>query len=243
MPLKIVDGILIALAVVFGGGSVLLLAAGGSHAFTDFRWSERDLLLWDAFISLLFFVQHSGMVRKPFRAWLGRSVPQDYHGALYSVASGITLTLVVVLWQRSGVMLWAAEGVARMLLLSCTLLALALFVWSALSIHSFDILGIAPLRARLRGRVFVHGPFEVRGPYRWMRHPLYSGVLLVLWANPVLTADRLLFNVLWSAWVVGATYLEERDLLHEFGAQYAEYQQHVPMLLPLRSPWPPTSGR
>ena len=76
-----------------------------------------------------------------------------------------------------------------------------------------------------------------------MRHPLYSGVLLVLWANPVLTADRLLFNILWSAWVIGATFQEERDLLHEFGAQYAEYQQHVPMLLPFRSPWPPTSVR
>lgn len=229
---------MIALAVLFGGGSILLLAAGGSRAFTDFGWSERDLLLWDAFISLLFFVQHSGMVRKPFRAWLARSIPQDYHGALYSIASGIMLAFVVVVWQRSGVMIWTAEGVARMLLLGCTLLALALFVWSALSIQSFDILGIAPLRARLRGRAFAHGAFEVCGPYRWMRHPLYSGVLLVLWANPVLTADRLLFNVLWSAWVIGATFLEERDLVREFGGQYTEYRHHVPMLIPYRKPWP-----
>ena len=102
------DRILIALALLLGGGSILLLAAGGSHAFTDFGWSERDLLLWDAFISLLFFVQHSGMVRKPFRAWLARSVPQDYHGALYSVVSGIMLAFVVVVWQRSGVMIWTA---------------------------------------------------------------------------------------------------------------------------------------
>lgn len=233
------DRILIILALLLGGGSVLLLAAGGSRAFTAFGWSERDLLLWDAFLSLLFFIQHSGMVRKPFRAWLARSISDEYHGALYSIVSGITLTLVVVLWQRSGIMLWAAEGIVRAALLGCTLLALALFVWSALSIRSFDILGIAPLRARLLGRTFEHGPFEVRGPYRWVRHPLYTGVILVLWANPGLTADRLLFNVLWSAWVIGATFLEERDLVREFGGLYTEYRQHVPMLVPFRRPWPP----
>ena len=235
------DRILIALALVLGGGSVLLLAVGGSRAFTAFGWSERDLLLWDAFLSCVFFVQHSGMVRKPFRAWLARSISDDYHGALYSIVSGITLTLVVVLWQRSGILLWSAEGLVRAALLGCTLLALALFVWSALSIRSFDILGIAPLRARLLGQVHEHGPFEVRGPYRWVRHPLYTGVILVLWANPVVSADRLLFNVLWSAWVIGATYLEERDLVREFGERYTEYRQHVPMLIPYRKPWPARS--
>jgi protein-S-isoprenylcysteine O-methyltransferase Ste14 len=229
---------MIGLAVLLGGGSILLLAAGGSVAFTHFGWSEQNLLLWNAFLSILFFVQHSGMVRKPFRAWLAQSVPEEYHGALYSIASGVVLTFVVVCWQRSGVMLWEAEGVARVVLLCCSLFAIGLFVWGALSIRSFDILGIAPLRARLRGRVFAYGPFEVRGPYRWMRHPLYSGVLLMLWANPIVTSDRLLFNILWSLWMIGATYLEERDLVREFGTQYTEYQRHVPMLVPFRRPWP-----
>ena len=97
------------------------------------------------------------------------------------------------------------------------------------------------MTVRLQGRTFEHGPFEVRGPYRWVRHPLYSGILVLLWTNPDITTDRFLFNVLWSAWIVGATFLEERDLLREFGAQYRAYQKYVPMLLPFRRPW--TAGR
>ena len=178
------------------------------------------------------------MVRKPFRAWLARSVDPIYHGALYSIVSGVVLTCVVLCWQRSGIVVWSVNGVLRLLFVAAMVFALVVFAWSALSIRSFDILGVAPLRARVSGKTYQPGAFEVRGPYRWVRHPLYLGVLLVLWSTTNVTADRLLFNILWSAWVVVATYLEERDLEREFGEKYRVYRQHVPMLLPYRRPWP-----
>jgi protein-S-isoprenylcysteine O-methyltransferase Ste14 len=54
----------------------------------------------------------------------------------------------------------------------------------------------------------------------------------MIWASPDVTADRLLFNILWSIWMVVATRLEERDLAAEFGEGYRRYQRSVPMLLP-----------
>ena len=75
-------------------------------------------------------------------------------------------------------------------------------------------------------------PLTVRGPYRWVRHPLYAFILLLIWACPDLAADRLLFNVLWTSWVVVGTVLEERDLAAEFGEDYLRYQRRVPMLVP-----------
>ena len=54
----------------------------------------------------------------------------------------------------------------------------------------------------------------------------------MIWASPDVTADRLLFNVLWSIWMVVATRLEERDLAADFGEAYREYQRSVPMLVP-----------
>ena len=56
----------------------------------------------------------------------------------------------------------------------------------------------------------------------------------MIWSFPDLTADRLLFNVLWSTWIVVGTLLEERDLAVTLGQQYKEYQSRVPMLIP----WP-----
>ncbi len=76
--------------------------------------------------------------------------------------------------------------------------------------------------------------FVVKGPYRWVRHPLYLFMILMIWACPDLTADRLLFNGLWTVWIVIGSILEERDLMLEFGDVYREYQQRVPMFIPRR---------
>jgi protein-S-isoprenylcysteine O-methyltransferase Ste14 len=31
-----------------------------------------------------------------------------------------------------------------------------------------------------------------KGPYRWVRHPLYLFLMVIIWSGPVLTLDRLL---------------------------------------------------
>ena len=51
-----------------------------------------------------------------------------------------------------------------------------------------------------------------------------------------MTPDRLLFNILWSVWVVTATMLEERDLVAAFGDAYRKYQEEVPMIIPWKVP-------
>jgi len=55
----------------------------------------------------------------------------------------------------------------------------------------------------------------------------------MFWSHPVVSADRLLFNILWTGWVIVGTVLEERDMVAHFGDAYREYQAKVPMLLPL----------
>jgi protein-S-isoprenylcysteine O-methyltransferase Ste14 len=93
-----------------------------------------------------------------------------------------------------------------------------------------------PIMARLRGMDEPSVQFMVRGPYRWVRHPLYSSAIILLWAWPHVTLDRLMFNVLWTAWIYVGTCLEERDLVQDFGDAYREYQRHTPMLVPWRGP-------
>ncbi|MFW6284408.1 MAG: methyltransferase family protein, partial [Desulfosalsimonas sp.] len=71
-----------------------------------------------------------------------------------------------------------------------------------------------------------------RGPYKFVRHPLYFFSLLMIWSCPDITADRLVFNVLWSGWIVTGAWLEEKDLVRDLGRQYRDYQKSVPMLIP-----------
>jgi hypothetical protein len=229
----------VALAYVLGSVSLLLLAAFlflGSFHFIRFGFNPTVALAWDALLSAAFFLQHSSMVRRPFRQRLELLVAEPFHGMIYTIASGAVLVLCLVLWQRTGEPIVLLEGPLGWLLRALFLLAMLGFAWGTRALGSFDAFGLKPALASLRGTQPGHVPFVIAGPYRWVRHPLYFFALVLFWSCPVITPDRLLFNVLWTAWVVLATVLEERDLVSHFGEPYLRYQREVPMILPWRVP-------
>jgi methanethiol S-methyltransferase len=238
------DRLMIALAVVTGVGSIGLFAWDGRPTLVPMAWPPGAALAWDAFLSLLFFVQHSGMVRRPFRARLASILPARYDGAFYAISSGLVLTLVVVLWQRVDTPVFQLEGAARWVTAAPSWVAIALLLYSGYAVRrTIDFLGFRPIRAHLRGASLRPAPFTTDGPYRWVRHPLYACILALLWVRTEMTADGLLLAILWSGWMVVGTMLEERDLVADFEDEYRRYQRQVPMLIPWRLPARPTASR
>lgn len=233
---RMLDWLVIVLAVVLGVGSIALFAWEGRPVLFRAGLSPAAALAWDAVLSLAFFAQHSGMVRRPFRVWLARIVPGRYDGAVYTIASGVALAIVLLLWQPVETTLFVVPAPWRWVMSAAAILAVLVFVVAARSLRGFDMLGLRPIRAHLRGRLVQPLPFVVRGPYRWVRHPLYTCVIVLLWAEPDITPDRLLMSVLWTAWIWVGALLEERDLAADFGESYRRYQRIVPMLIPWRGP-------
>jgi len=228
--------VIIGLSYILGGGSFIAFAVflyAGYLDLVNLGLDECQALLFNAGLSLAFFIQHSIMVRKPFRQFLSRFLPDAYNGAIYSITSGIFLFLVVIFWQGTSVLL-EAQGTIRLILRVIFILPVAGFFWGVKALGFFNPFGIKGVLDYGRGRKPQPGAFRVRGPYRWVRHPLYLFVLVMIWSSPNLTKDRLLFNILWSAWIFTGTILEERDLVEQFGDAYRDYQQKVPMLFPFK---------
>ncbi len=227
------------ISVLIGGGSLLLFGVFlfiGPFTSVRFYHLEHQVLLWDGFLSLLFFIQHSGMIRTSFRDQLAHIVPRHYHQSLYAIASGIVLTAVVLLWHPSQTVIYEITGTPWLLVRAITVLAVVGFSWGIQALGNFDTFGLDPIRTYLRNRQLRPQNFVVRGPYLWVRHPLYFIILILIWSCPVVHSDRLLFNVLWTLWVVLGSYLEEKDLVVEFGEEYRQRKKTVPMLLPWRGP-------
>jgi methanethiol S-methyltransferase len=225
----------LAVASTAGWMILLVLRTFGWSWFRSNR-SGAFLLCWDGALSLLFFVQHSGMIRARFRDYMGKYVSPHLHGAVYAIASGLAFAVVLLLWQPSTTRLLILTGAALWIARSCTVLAAGTFLWSLWTLRTFDPLGFRPIKAHLRGAA-SDGPPEmvVRGPYLHVRHPLYACILVALWAHHELTSDRLLLDVLWTAWIHLAARLEEADLVRQFGDTYRAYQREVPMFFPLRA--------
>jgi len=230
--------ILMATAVALGGGGMLIwlvFLLVGPLVKPYFGFGASGGLLLDTFLCLLFFSQHSIMVRQKFRLWLTKTVHAGLHGALYATVSGICLLLLVFLWQPVGPSLWIPQQWARWTLLGVFLAAGIGATWGFQALGNFDGLGIRSAhRAGQQTTPAVFVPFIVRGPYRWVRHPLYFFSLVMIWSGPVFTVDRLLHNGLFTIWIVIGAFKEEQDLMQCFGESYRSYRNAVPMLLPRR---------
>lgn len=226
---------LVAAAYGLGGGGMLAWLGFlllGPPALLDPGLSTLAVLLWDALLCLLFFVQHSIMVRRRFRLWLVRNMRADFHGAFYASAAGTCLLILVGLWQP-GPILGQPPAWIRWAMIVLFLAAGMGGWWGSRSLGDFDALGVGPALRSARGRpARMPETFVVRGPYRWVRHPLYLFSLIIIWCGPVFTLDRLLHNGLWTVWIVIGAAMEERDLVACFGDAYRTYRRRVPMLLP-----------
>jgi len=224
-------------AYIFGITSLMLWLAfvfyGGFNFISSQGITELRILIFDTCLSLVFFIQHSTMPRRSFQKWLSRCVHKDLHGAIFTICTGIPLLAVTIFWLKSDHVLIPVNGVIRYLMHSVFFLGAGCFYWGVKSLGTFDVLGIEPLSKRLKGvQPPPDIPFTIRGPYRIVRHPLYLGVLMMIWSCPNLTSDRLLHNIIWSAWIVVGTILEEGNLKNAFGDEYTKYQKEVPMLIP-----------
>jgi len=240
---NLVEHLLLVVTIVAGSFSLLLFGFflfGHSFTIIEFGYNRIGSLTLDALLCLMFFVQHSIMIRKGFRNRLTAVVPHHYQGALFTAASSAALIILVLFWQNSNQALISLQGESRWVAHVIFFASLIGIVWGTRALRSFDMFGIQPILAHIRTSRLVTMPLTIQGPYRWTRHPLYFFILVMIWSCPDVTMDRLLFNILFTAWIVLGTLLEERDLVAEFGKTYFNYQSKVPMLIPwkLHKPFP-----
>jgi protein-S-isoprenylcysteine O-methyltransferase Ste14 len=123
--------------------------------------------------------------------------------------------------------------------------ALAIQAFAALglvySVHQLDVphfSGLRQLAAWLAGSE-AHSESDtsartlvVDGLHRYVRHPLYTTSLIVLWLVSPMTVNRLAFLLAATLYFYVGSIFEERKLVAEFGDAYREYQRRVPRLIP-----------
>jgi protein-S-isoprenylcysteine O-methyltransferase Ste14 len=86
----------------------------------------------------------------------------------------------------------------------------------------------------------------VLGPYRYVRNPMITGVLVILLGEAALFGSVALlawFAVFFAVNAIWMPLVEEPGLERRFGADYLEYKHNVPRWLPRLRPWEPGSAR
>lgn len=183
----------------------------------------------------LFAVQHSVMARQWFKTAWTKVVPTPVERSTYVLFSSLALFLLFWKWEPIGGVIWNVEnGTGRTLIFGLYALGWLIVLIATFLINHFDLFGLRQVWLYLCGQPYTTLKFRTPGMYRFVRHPLYVGWLLVFWSAPRMTSAHLVFAIATTAYILIAIQFEERDLVR-FHAEYAEYRRQVPMLLPIGS--------
>jgi protein-S-isoprenylcysteine O-methyltransferase Ste14 len=111
-----------------------------------------------------------------------------------------------------------------LLSIPCIAICLSGAIWFA---RSLNLVRVHLLKGE--NELVTHGPFA------YVRHPLYSTLLISIPPLAIIWLSDLLFVIPWVV-AVAASHLvvrvEERGLVQAFGADYENYRRCVPALLP-----------
>jgi protein-S-isoprenylcysteine O-methyltransferase Ste14 len=190
-------------------------------------------LLIDAALIVLFGVQHSVMARPQFKEWWTRVVPPSIERSTYVLLASGALILLFWEWRPIDAVVWQADAAwMRGAWWTVYALGIALLLASTFVIDHFDLFGLRQVTLSLLRRPYTDLGFKVVLFYRFVRHPIYLGWLMIFWATPRMTLGHLLFAAAMSAYIFIAVRYEERDLVSVHGADYVQYRRRVPMLVP-----------
>jgi methanethiol S-methyltransferase len=201
-------------AVTFGENGNVVPAAG----VDDTRAIAIDVLLFS-----IFALHHSVFARAAVRSWVARLVPSDLERSWYVWVASVLFIAVCGFWQPVSGMVWRLDGPWRAFAFGTQALGIWLTLRSAAIIDIFELSGVRQLAPRPAAPM----EFKTTGPYGWVRHPIYTGWLLLVFGAATMTMTRLVFAVISSAYLLLAIPFEERSIRASSAGGYDAYAKQV----------------
>jgi protein-S-isoprenylcysteine O-methyltransferase Ste14 len=191
-------------------------------------------LLWSIYCAV-----HSALISVTITRWFEKKLGTGYRYYRLFFNSFSLATLVPLIlysyserWQGAALFSW--EGYWRVVRYALITVAALLAVAGARHYSMLQFLGIRQIReGRRRGAMTESGNIETNGVLGLVRHPWYTAVFVLLWANN-LNMAAITVNTVLSTYLVIGTFLEEKKLVRQFGDEYRRYQDKVSMFLPLK---------
>lgn len=174
---------------------------------------------WNVALFTGFALHHSVCARQPVRTLIARALPQPLERSLYVWIASLMFIAVCAFWRPVPGMVWNADGAMLWVLR----LLQAAGIWLTLrSAAVLDIWNLAGLRIT-SGTVV----FKTSGPYGWVRHPIYAGWFLMVFAASPMTMTRFVFALVSCAYLIVAIPLEERTMRATAAEAYERYMSQV----------------
>jgi len=182
--------------------------------------------VWIWLSGLLFAIFHSLSAAYQCKHWFYRL---GISGQSYRFVYSVVAILTTVIWlycidQLPDRSLYQTDGLSRIVLMMIQSMGLLLLLAAFQPIDGLAFLGLRKVDSGT-------DPFIVGGIYRWLRHPMYTAVMLILLAMPDQTYNGLHFSLFVCLYFVIGSRFEESRMIREH-SDYADYRHDVAAFIP-----------
>ncbi len=227
--------------IAFGVSSQLLFFMTVVHLFWFLRDGSTSIglpnftahvnvtfgLFLDVLLACFFAWPHSLLLMPSTQKRIKAHMPSAWMGCLHCFATCVSLLALFAMWYQTEGALWHFTGSAAMAMKFCfygswVMLFYSLY-WTGFAYQT----GLYPWLQWALGKAPPKRVFVERGPYRWMRHPVYLSFLGLIWFTPVMTWDHVILTIVWTSYIFVGSYFKDRRLLFYLGKTYRDYARRV----------------
>lgn len=184
----------------------------------------RTPVLVNAALFTAFALHHSIFARTGVKTAITRLLPRDLERSAYVWIASVLFIGVCAWWQPVPGVAWRLPGGWRMAAIVVQAVA---GVATLVAARQLGVLRLAGVQQVGASDSTEPPTLDDSGLYAVVRHPIYLAWVALVWAAPVMTATRLTFAAISTAYLVAAVPFEERDLRRLFGEAYARYSKRV----------------
>lgn len=215
-----------------GGGAFLVSLAHGAYVFAKKmgeapRPGTRTLpeVARNTALFAAFALHHSIAARPAVKRAVERLVGPCLERASFVWTASVLFSLTASGWHPVPGQIYARRGRAATAHRLTQLAGVGLTAWSALALDPLELAGIERQHKGPSGR--PRWTIVTRGPYSFVRHPIYTGWILMVFGSPRMTGTRLVFASTSTLYLLLAMPLEERSLVARLGDGYRDYSNAV----------------
>jgi protein-S-isoprenylcysteine O-methyltransferase Ste14 len=193
-------------------------------------------------LAIVFFgFSHSFLASLKVKNYVRDNFPRliPFYRLIYNIISFIILFLFFIYLPQPDITIYDLIKPYDFIILAFQFLSLLCLLWTFRYFSYKEFLGISQIARWYRRSYNLNDldekmTLKIKGPYKYMRHPVYFFSILFLVFRPYMDLTYLVLLIGSVVYFyVGSSY-EEKKLIKIFGEDYKNYQKAVPRILPIK---------
>ena len=194
---------------------------------------EAEAFLWNLGLVAIWGFIHTAMARPSFKKKITKLIPVAAERATYILMAGLTSVALIGFWQQVSGNVWSVEATVWVYILwGIFIFGWAFLLASTFAINHFNLFGLQQAYLNFRSQSNPPLKFVERAMYKYIRHPIQTGVLIGVWATPFMSMTQLPLSLGFTVYIFIGLWFEERDLVREHGEAYLSYRKTAGKVLP-----------